>query len=130
MTTSATPLSANSERVSTRDPIRTREVGRTIIALFIGVATGLELLLLKIQRSAGLGSLLAGPDWKGNLFFYAALLLLAVWGVLFGIGRLRPVDVGLERKKLLQGILVTASIWLLDQAIGAVSGIPNDGTNR
>jgi len=97
------------------------------MVLFVGVSTGLELLLLKIQRSGMLGSLLAGPDWKGNLFFYSALLLLAVGGVLFGIGRLRPGDVGLERKKLRQGILVTASIWLLDQAIGAVYGILTTG---
>jgi len=122
-----TPLSANSEQSSTREPIRTREIGWSIIVLFIGVSTGLELLLLKIQRSGMLGSLLAGPDWKGNLFFYSALLLLAVGGVLFGIGRLRPGDVGLERKKLRQGILVTASIWLLDQAIGAVYGILTTG---
>jgi membrane protease YdiL (CAAX protease family) len=120
-------LNANSEQSSPRDPIRTREVRWSIIVLFIGVATGLELLLLKIQRSGTLGSLLAGPDWKGNLFFYSALLLLAVGGVLFGIGRLRPADVGLERRKLLEGILVTGSIWLLDQAIGAISGILTTG---
>jgi membrane protease YdiL (CAAX protease family) len=127
MTTSATPLNANSERLSTRDPIRTREVGWSIIVLFIGVATGLELLLLKIQRSGALGSLLAGPDWKGNLFFFATLLLVAVIGVLFGLGRLRPADVGLERSKLAEGALVTGAIWLLDQAIGAIYGIVTAG---
>jgi uncharacterized protein len=120
-------LNANSKQSSPRDPIQTREVGWSVIVLFIGVATGLELLLLKIQRSGMLGSLLAGPDWKGNLFFYSALLLLAVGGVLFGIGRLRPADVGLERRKLLEGILVTGSIWLLDQAIGAIYGILTTG---
>jgi membrane protease YdiL (CAAX protease family) len=127
MLTSSTPVNANSKQLSTRDPIRTREVGWPIIALFIGVASGLELLLLKLQRSGTLGSLLAGPDWKGNLFFYSALLLLAVGGVLFGIGRLRPADVGVERSKLAEGALVFGAIWLLDQAIGAIYGIVTTG---
>jgi membrane protease YdiL (CAAX protease family) len=127
MTTSATPVNANSERSSTRDPIRTREIGWSIIVVFVGVTTGLELLLLKIQHARVLGNLLAGPDWKGNLFFYATLLLVAVGGVLFGLGRLRPADVGLDRKKLREGIVVTGSIWLLDQAIGAIYGIVTTG---
>jgi membrane protease YdiL (CAAX protease family) len=116
-------MNATHELSSTRDPILTREVGWPVIVLFIGVATGLELLLLKIQREGLLGSLLAGPDWKGNAFFYAILLLVAVWGVLFGIGQLRPADVGLERKKLAEGVLVTGAVWLLDQTIAAVSAI-------
>ena len=118
-----TPPSANSEQSSTRDPIRTREVGWPIIVAFVGATTGLELLLLIIQRAAVLGSLLAGAAWKGNLFFFATLLLVAVCGILFGLGRLRPPDVGVVRSKLPEGILVTSAVWLLDQTIAAVSAI-------
>ena len=109
--------------MSTREPIRTQEVGWTIIALFIGVATGFSLLLLKFRRTGPLGQLLAGPEWKENLFFFAALLVVVVGGVLFGIGRLRPTDVGVGRNKLVEGILVTGAVWLLIQAIAAVSAI-------
>lgn len=116
-------MSATLDQSPTRDPIRTLEVGWPIIALFIAAATGLELVLLKIQRAGPLGSVLAGAEWKGNLFFYATLLLVVVCGVLFGLGRLRPADVGLERKKLVEGILVTGAVWLLDQIIAAISAI-------
>jgi len=118
-----TPLSANSEQWSTPEPIRTREVGWSIIVVFVGAATGLELLLLTIQRAPVLGSLFAGAAWKGNLFFFATLLLVAVCGILFGLGRLRPADVGVVRGKLVEGILVTSAVWLADQTIAAVSAI-------
>ena len=118
-----TSLNANSEQWSTSEPIRTREVGWSIIVVFVGAATGLELLLLTIQRAPVLGSLFTGAAWKGNLFFFATLLLVAVCGILFGLGRLRPPDVGVVRGKLVEGILVTSAVWLADQTIAAVSAI-------
>ena len=119
----ANPVSATSEPSPRRDPIRTREVGWTIIVLFIGVTTGLGLLFFKVRREGPLGRVLAGPEWKENLFFFATLLLVAVCGVLFGIGRLRPADVGVGRNKLAEGIVVTGAVWLIDQTIAAVSAI-------
>lgn len=110
-----------SQPLPAREPIRTREVGWVTIALFVGVATGLSLLLLAVRRSGPLGHLLAGAAWRENLFFFATLLLFVVGGVIFGVGRLRPVDVGVARNKLAEGVLVTGVVWLLLQILAAAS---------
>ena len=113
-------MNVTADTLPTREPIRTREVRWSTIALYIGVSTALTLLLLLVRRMGPLGQLLSGPAWRENLFFFATLLIIAVGGVMFGAGRLRPVDVGLRRSKLAQGMIVTAGLWLLIQLIAAV----------
>jgi membrane protease YdiL (CAAX protease family) len=112
---------------STPDPIRTRVVGWRTIAFFVGVSVGLLTLLLAIRRAGPLGNILAGPAWRVNLFIFSALLLVAIAGVLFGIGRLRPADLGLRRDKLVEGLVVTLGVWLLMQVIAAVSAAATTG---
>jgi membrane protease YdiL (CAAX protease family) len=125
---SVMPPNAISQPASTRDPIRTREVGWPIVVLYIGVSTGLLLLHLAIRRAGLLGPMLAGPAWQQNLFMFSTLLIIAIGGVVFGIGRLRPTDVGLRRDRLVEGLIVTAAVWLLMQVIAVVSAIATTGT--
>jgi membrane protease YdiL (CAAX protease family) len=68
-----TPLSANSEQWSTPEPIRTREVGWSIIVVFVGAATGLGLLLLTIQRAPAQTWTTNG--WQGTLLWTAVMFL-------------------------------------------------------
>ena len=116
-------MSTISEPLSPREPIRTREVGWSVIALYIGVETALVLLLLRFRRTGPLGQFFAGPGWRENLVFFATLLLVAVAGVMFGLGRLRPADVGVRRDKLKEGVLVIGAAWLLIQVLAAMSAL-------
>lgn len=121
-------MNAISEPSSTQDPIRTREVSWLVLALFLGVSSGVFVLLPILQRVAPLREVLAGPSWLSNLFIFATLLIVAVGGVIVGLGRLRPADVGLRRDNLAEGIIVTTAVWSLMQLIELVGDIATTGT--
>jgi uncharacterized protein len=113
---------------STQDPIRTREVSWPVIALFLGVSSGLFMLLPVVRHTAALREILAGPAWRSNLVIFVALLIVAVLGVMFRVGRLQPVDVGLRLDKLKEGVVVTAAVWSLMQLIEIVGDVATTGT--
>ncbi|HEY8833157.1 MAG TPA: type II CAAX endopeptidase family protein [Gemmatimonadaceae bacterium] len=117
------PINAIPETTSTQDPIRTREVSWPIIALFLVVSSGVLVLLPVLRRAAALREIFEGPIWRANVFVFAALLLIAVVGVVFGLGRLRPADVGLRRDKLGEGMIVTVAVWSLMQLVEVVGDI-------
>lgn len=54
-------------------------------------------------------------DW--TLMGSAIILVVVVGGVIFGLGRQRPADVGLIARKLPAAIGVTAALWVLTQAL-------------
>jgi membrane protease YdiL (CAAX protease family) len=116
-------MNAIPESTSTQDPIRTREVSWLVIALFLVVSSGVLVLLPVLRHAAPLREIFAGPLWRANVFVFAALLILAVVGVIFGLGRLRPADVGLRRNKLGEGMIVTVIVWSLMQLIEVVGDI-------
>jgi membrane protease YdiL (CAAX protease family) len=116
-------MNAIPESTSTQDPIRTREVSWLVIALFLVVSSGVLVLLPVLRHAAPLREIFAGPSWRANVFVFAALLILAVVGVIFGLGRLRPADVGLRRNKLGEGMIVTVIVWSLMQLIEVVGDI-------
>ena len=117
-----------SRPASTQDPIQTREVSWLIIALFVVASSGVLILLTVLRNAPLLRLILAVTSWRSNLFVFGALLLITVGGVIFGLGRLRPADVGLRRDKLVEGIIVTLAIWSLMQAIEVIGDIATTGT--
>jgi membrane protease YdiL (CAAX protease family) len=121
-------MNVSSEPSSTQDPIRTREVNWLVVALFVGVSSGLFMLLPAFEHVTWLRDLLAGPSWRANAFIFATLLFVAVAGIIFGLGRLRPADVGLRLDKLGEGIIVTVTVWLLMQLIEVVGDIATSST--
>jgi len=100
-----------------QDPIRTHEVNWLVIALFLGVSSGLLALLPVLRHIPPLRQILAGPSWLSNLLVFAVLLIVAVVGGMFGLGRVQPADVGLRRDKLGEGVIVTVAVWSLMQLI-------------
>jgi membrane protease YdiL (CAAX protease family) len=121
-------MSAIPESTSTQDPIRTREVSWLVIALFLAVSSGVFVLLPVFRRIAPLRALLDGPSWISNLVVFATVLIVVVGGVIVGIGRMRPADVGLRRDKLAEGIVVTGAVWLLMQLVELAGDIATGGT--
>lgn len=121
-------MNAISQQPLTREPIRTREVSWLVIALFLGVSSGMLVLLSVLRHVGPVGEILEGPSWLSNAFFFAALLIVVVVGVIFGLGRLKLADVGLRRDKLGEGLIVTVTIWLLLQLVEIVGDIATTGT--
>ena len=111
-----------------QDPIRTRAVSWLVIALFLGVSSGMLVLLSALRYVAPLDKILAGPSWLSNLFFFAVLLVVVVVGVIFSLGRLKPAEVGLRLDKLGEGVIVTVAVWLFMQLIEVVGDIATTGT--
>lgn len=111
-----------------QEPIRTRNASWQVIALFLAVSSVLFVLIPVLGRVAPLREILAGPSWRSNTFVFAALLTVAVAGVIFGLGRLQPADVGIRRDKLREGMIVTVAVWSLMQLIEVVGDIAILGT--
>jgi membrane protease YdiL (CAAX protease family) len=120
-------MSAISQPSSIQDPIRTREVSWLVIALFLGVSSGLLVLLPVLRLFPPLRQILAGPLWLSNLLVFAVLLIVAVVGVIFGLGRVQPADVGLRRDKLGEGVIVTMAVWSLMQLIEVAGDVVTSG---
>lgn len=113
------PVAAGYAGSGSSEPLRTRPVGWGTLALFLAVATSV-LVLLIVGRGAGpLAAWLGGPAWRANLSSFAILLMVVVGGVIFGVARLRPDELGMRRRGLAQAIAVTAGIWLAAQIGGA-----------
>lgn len=110
------------------DPIRTRAVSWLVIAVFLGISSGAFVLLAVPGGVSPVREILAGPSWRSNLITFAALLIVAVGGVLFGLARLLPADVGLRRDKLREGVIVTVAVWSIMQLVEATFDLALLGT--
>ncbi len=66
--------------------------------------------------------LLEAAGWLINLTFlrYVVLFLVIVGGLLFGIAKLKPGDMGLRMSDLLPGIVFTALVWIMIQLVALV----------
>lgn len=108
--------------VDLRESIRTREAGWPTIALFL-IVTFAILTLIPAALRAGPMARVILPEWLTNTLVFGTLFLVGVVGIVFGLGRLRPADVGLVRGKLAQGILVVICVWILIQVVAAGSAL-------
>jgi len=115
------------EAATTQEPIRTREASWLVIALFLVLSSGVFILLPALRRVPVLRGVLGGPSWLSNLFMFATVLVVVVVGVIFGLGRLKPAEVGLRRDKLGEGVIVTVAIWSLMQLVEVVGDIATTG---
>lgn len=113
-------MSDASASAAESEPIRTREVGWATIALFLVVSIALLTAFAAVLRLGPLSGVII-PSWLENLATFSILLLVAVGGVLFGIGRLRPSDLGLGREKIVQAIVVIGAIWISNQLLGGIT---------
>ncbi len=104
------------EATREREPIRTRETRWQIVLLFLAVSSAFLVLIPLVRDREPFAAVLGGRIWWENLNLFLILLVFCVGGVVFGLGRLRPREVGLEPRKLLEGIIVTAAAWALMQA--------------
>jgi membrane protease YdiL (CAAX protease family) len=98
-----------------REPIRTRAVGWPVLLLFLGVSAAVILLFPVAKRAEPFGRILRGLAWWENLILFGTLLVVAVGGVIFGVGRLRARDLSLGGRKLLEGAIVTVAAWAIMQ---------------
>lgn len=105
-----------------RTPIRTHEVGWPVIGLFLVASTALLVLLLQARQGA-LAAVLTGPSWRENLVLFGCLLVVAAGGVIGGVGRLRPGDVGLHRATLVRGVLTAVAVWVVIQLLAILEGL-------
>lgn len=103
------------EVATEREPIRTREVGWPVLLLFAGVSAAVILLFPQAQRVEGFGRFLRGLAWWQNLNLFGSLLIFAVGGVVFGVGRLRPRDLNLGARRLLEAAVVIVPAWAIMQ---------------
>lgn len=117
----ARPEPVSPARPAAREAIRTREVGWGTLLVFVAVCTTLLVGVLLLKRGPA-GELLEGPGWWENLCLFA-LLLLAAGGVVFGLGRLRPADLGLGREGLAQAVVVVGGLWVLGQLMAAAAAL-------
>ena len=109
-----------------REPIRTREVRWPTVTLFLSLSLGL-LTLFPLVRRAGPMARVVLPGWLENLVTFGSLLVVAV-AVLYGLGRLSPADLGLGRKKLVQGLVTIGAVWGLNQVLAAALALASTGT--
>ena len=102
---------------------KTREVGWGVLAVFvvaiIVVAAFVNLVFFRLDAPQVIVDATFGlVDW--TLMGSAMVLLVVVGGVIFGLGRLRPAEVGLIAARLPEAIVVTAALWVVTQALLAV----------
>lgn len=98
----------------------TREVSWWVLAVFLTTAVAaavfVNLVFFRLDSPGSIVSATLGlVDW--TLMGSAIILLVVVGGVIFGLGRLRPVEVGLIAAKLPEAIVVTALLWVATQVI-------------
>jgi uncharacterized protein len=113
-------MTSTPEPAPIREPVHARATTWATIVLFLVVSTGLLILGVLAPRHGPLVDVLSGPIWFENLVLFAALLVVAVGGVLFGLGRLRPREVGLNGRKLAEGVITIAVLYALIQLVPAV----------
>lgn len=103
-----------------------RETGWWLIGLFLAVQTAL-IVVLVVHGPAVFVPVARWSGWAlhPDLLFAAALFLVGLVGVVFLLGRLRPVDVGIRLRQVLPALMVTAVLWALTQLVlvaAAVAG--------
>lgn len=101
----------------------TREVGWGVLAILlaaiVAAAILVNLLFFRLDAPALIVKATLGlVDW--TLMGSAIVLLVVVGGVIFGLGRLRPAEVGLIATRLPEAIVVTALLWVVTQALIAI----------
>ncbi len=108
-----------------------RETRLHVIIIFIVAQIALSMLanLVFFPRGAfdGIHRVTGGlinPTLSNNLMW----LLLVVMGLFFGIGKLRPGDVGLLREKVLPAVFVTLGMWILMQLILIAACLFSEGS--
>ena len=115
------PSSRRDHVNAAREPIHTRSVSWVTLALFVIGSSAFLVLVLALEQTPTLRALLGRSDIAQNAFFFATQLLVVVGGLLFGVARLRPSDVGLVRGKLLQGVVATILVWIVIQLTTVIS---------
>jgi membrane protease YdiL (CAAX protease family) len=93
-----------------------------MLAMYVVGSSAFIVLVVALEQTRPLRTLLGRSVIAENAFFFAAQLLVLVGGFLFGIARLRPSDVGLIARKLPQGIVVTILTWIAIQTSAAIFG--------
>ncbi|MEO7082688.1 MAG: type II CAAX endopeptidase family protein [Gemmatimonadaceae bacterium] len=121
MKSSSNSFSIATARDSASEPIGVHEVGWLTIVLFLAAACVIMLLFSLTDDVAFLTALAEGPSWRNNVVTFGTLYVVTIGVVLFGVGRLRPADLGLASRKFLVGFGVTAVVWLLVASVAAVS---------
>ena len=92
-----------------------------MLAIFVIASSASLVLIIALEQTPALRALLGRSDIRQNAFFFATQLLVVVGGLLFGVARLRPSDVGLVRSKLSQGIVTTIILWIVIQLTTVIS---------
>jgi membrane protease YdiL (CAAX protease family) len=100
--------------------LHTREATWWVLAVFlvatVAVAAFVNLVFFRLDSpDAIVRATLGLIDW--TLMGSAFSLLIVVGGVIFGLGRLRPAEVGLIAARLPEAIVVTALLWIATQAL-------------
>jgi membrane protease YdiL (CAAX protease family) len=108
-------------------PIRTRELSGTTIALFLALTFAVLTAYPLIRHTRSMARVVL-PAWLDNLVPFGTLLVVAVGGVLFLIGRLRASDLQLQRSALAIAALTIGLVWLINQVIGAATSLLTIGT--
>ena len=98
----------------------TREVGWGVLAVFlvavVAVAAFVNLVFFRLDSPQVIVNLTLGlVDW--TLMGSAMVLFVVVGGVIFGLGRQRPADVGLITARLPEAIVVTGLLWVVTQGL-------------
>lgn len=101
----------------------TREVGWGVLAVLlvaiVVVASFVNLFFFRLDAPSLIVKATLGLiDW--TLMGSAVSLLVIVGGVIFGLGRLRPAEVGLIVARLPEAVIVTAVLWAMTQTLAAV----------
>ncbi len=89
-----------------------------LLAAIIAVAIFVNLVFFRLDAPESIVRATLGLiDW--TLMGSAIVLLVVVGGVIFGLGRLRPAEVGLIAARLPEAIVVTVLLWVVTQALVA-----------
>ena len=108
---------------------QTRPTGWGTLLLF-GVATATYVTASVVVVEGGLLNepVAATHGWVDEaLLCSAAALLVITGGILFGIGRLKPRDVGLSAARLPLALAVTLALWLLAQVAALIISLIHTG---
>lgn len=103
---------------------RSKEVSWWVSVLFIVLVVVLAALLVAIDRFLVrlFLPLIKATGGLINLTFlnYVVLFVVIVGGLLFGVAKLKPGNVGLRLSDLLPGIVITALVWITIQLVALV----------
>lgn len=106
---------------SIRVPILTVRVPLALTAAIAVVDAGLLTWLNTADRIPWLAWAFAGPSAVDNLVIFWTLFIVVVVGMMFGLGHLRPRDVGLDRRGIGTAVVVTLLVWIAIQLVAAAT---------